>query len=74
MWEDIHRTVGCIHPEPGDLLVFEGRALMHCVPRHGVQDHTIMVLFNLYEPGDDWRPTGMDSFSLSTGRVEGADR
>lgn len=45
--------------EPGTLTVFAGRELWHSVPER--EGWKVTVVYNLYYPGDTWRPLGRDS-------------
>ena len=64
LWEDIEGRVHALKCTGGDLAVFEGKRIRHCVPLHGAADATVMLLFNLYLPDDRSRPPEMDQFAL----------
>ena len=48
-----------IQPERGKLLLMEGRSCWHCAQPAG-SDSKEICLFNLYRPGDSYRPAGTD--------------
>jgi hypothetical protein len=64
IWEDVDGRIRCLACSSGDLVVFEGKRIRHCVPWHGPGDATVMILFNMYLPDDNSRPEEMDQFSL----------
>jgi hypothetical protein len=52
-----------IWPEPGDLIVFMGRKILHRVPPLLAKGTTrVACVFNLYPPGDLWRPFSLDGY------------
>jgi hypothetical protein len=64
LWEDVEGRTRAVKCAAGDLAVFEGKRIRHCVPLHGEDDATVMILFNLYLPDDSERPAEMDQFAL----------
>jgi hypothetical protein len=64
LWEDAAGRTHALKCSAGDLAIFEGKRIRHCVPLHEDGDTTVMVLFNLYLPDDRTRPPEMDQFAL----------
>jgi hypothetical protein len=64
LWEDLEGRMRGVKCAAGDLVAFEGKRVRHCVPLHGDDDATVMLLFNLYLPDDSERPPEMDQFAL----------
>lgn len=49
----------------GWLAIFQGRRLWHGVPRLANGPSKVVAVYNLYHPGDTWRPDGIDRIIYS---------
>lgn len=65
IWDDALGTTHSLSASDGDMVLFEGRKVRHCVPEVQPDDVIEMVLFNIYLDDDLWRPEGMDAFALT---------